>query len=183
MYNEDLIKIIKDKEFKTFWHCLDYLILAGYPNIDAIGISLKEFGNDIFKDVAFGRNVISHNPYLDAISGHYSVTNNDNKIVIGLICDENKHLSGIYKLYREWLRKGNFSHQNDIESTCEVIVIGGMNEFILNYLIEESVKVFGEPLFVITKNNDKTPTRSHMTIEDYERQIQREAVVRSKSRR
>ncbi len=54
--SKELIDIVKDKNFKTFWHCLDYLLMAGYKPIEAFGASIQEFGESrIFSDVAFIR--------------------------------------------------------------------------------------------------------------------------------
>ena len=53
-YSKELEELIKEKEFKTFWHCFEFLNFAGYNSFDSFGISLREFGdNNVFANVAF----------------------------------------------------------------------------------------------------------------------------------
>jgi hypothetical protein len=146
-YTQELIDIIRNKEFKTFWHCLDYLILGGYSPIDAFGITIQEFGeNKIYSNVAFLKideriNILDY-PIMSPPKS---------KILIGLIDETNIHLSGLYDTYRKWLSEGKLPNQIDIEETCENLEIDSLPIIIIEYLHEVSEKHFGYSLFR-TKN-------------------------------
>lgn len=156
-YDEKLIELIKEKKFKTFWHCLDYLLLAGYNQIDCFAVSLKEFEDtDIFSCVAFARIDTHHNTYLNAITGHYG--DNTNRLMIGIIDDRNIHLDGIYKQYRDWLKNEHWGPQLEIESACEVVTISGLMDFFLIYINNESSKHFGYEILAPIKIGSRAPT-------------------------
>jgi hypothetical protein len=174
-YNKDLIEIVKNKKFKTFWHCLDYLLLAGYPPIEAFGITIQEFGEGrVFTDVAYFRVRLG----LDERSQErmfYGLGNDDNVIIeahsgnvvrihpqikyvvtLGLIDSGNVHLSGLYAVYRKWLMEEKFlTPQEEIEETCEKITIKGLSDFILDYLSKISESHFGAKIFEMPKLNDE----------------------------
>src|ERR1035437_160120 len=110
-YNKELIEIVKNQKFKTFWHCLDYLLLAGYKPIDAFGITMQEFGESkVFSDVAFikvqlGLEERHQNiAHIDINGDHIDYRNGNvvrihpeiNFLVrVGLIDSSNIHLSGL----------------------------------------------------------------------------------------
>lgn len=146
-YDINLIKLIEEKNFKTFWHCLDYLLLAGYSSMDAFGISLKHFGeNKIFSSVAFVRM-----QEYTSIPTPLSVVRDSPQLVVGLIDETNIHLDGLYTVYRKMLNSGlgNAENTYEIENTCEVIKLTELNIFILEYLIDVTVKHFGVKSFSI----------------------------------
>jgi hypothetical protein len=150
-YNKDLIEIVRKKEFQTFWHCLDYLLLAGYPSLDAFGISLKEFGETkIYSNVAFIRFELLRHSVM--FTGQNTIREPKKAtLVIGLIDDSNIHLSGLYGTYRELLVKepSLISHvdSEELESTCEIIRITDLTPFIINYLRIISKTHFGFEVF------------------------------------
>lgn len=152
-YDKELIDIITKKEFKTFWHCLDYLLLAGYTPIDAFGISIKQFGEDkIFSSVAFARIDIPRHS-LSNFGGTY--TSPKPILIVGLIDESNIHLDGVYSVYRKAINEGLFGpFILDIEDTCELIKTSTLSEFILTYLMGVSEKHFGYVLFHIPKRNN-----------------------------
>lgn len=174
-YSSELLDIVKNKGFKTFWHCLDYLLLAGYSPLDAFGVTVKEFGNDkILSDVAFIRytdNTKTNNKVLDLATTHinasgdaimgfdpYTARERDttfrSEIVVGIIDETNIHLEGIYSVYRKWWVESKLSAPvKDIESTCEILTIRNLNLFIIEFLRGCSETKFGYNLFVeISKN-------------------------------
>ena len=148
IYNQDLIDIVKNKKFKTFWHCLDYLLMAGYTQMDAFGISLQEFGESrIYSDVAFIK-IPRHTQLFN--TGVYG--RDDKRIIkVGILGDTNIHLSGIYNMYRTWISNGG-SHIDypDIEQTCEIIKINTLNTFLMTYLIKVSELHYGFEAFKYT---------------------------------
>lgn len=152
-YDKNLLKIVEDKNFKTFWHCLDYLLMAGYSAIDAFGISLKQFGESkIYSSVAFVRmEKWNKHIWLDVDSD--PTKTKQPAFIIGLIDDSNIHLAGLYKVYRDMLihSGGNYSEELDIEETCELIKTTLLTPFIINYLLVVSKKHFGIESFEIPK--------------------------------
>jgi hypothetical protein len=142
-YDDELIKIVKNKNFKTFWHCLDYLIVAGYPTIDAFGISLQEFGESrIFSDVAFIR-IEENHKIIDNRYGRSSIK----VLKIGIIDSSNIHLSGLYSTYRTWISEREKIGYSDIEATCEMFEIPELNSFLMDYLLNTSKLHYGFEAF------------------------------------
>lgn len=157
-YSKELVEIVKRQKFKSFWHCLDYLIMAGYSPIDAFGISIKEFGEArIFSDIAFIRYDNIYTPLMfDGV-----VRLQRDKLNIGIVDDTNIHLSGLYKHYRSFLAKGeNQEPQPEIENTCEIIKIPFLGIFILDYLIEQGEKHFGYKIIDVLKVKDDVNTNN-----------------------
>jgi hypothetical protein len=156
-YDEELIILVKNKNFKTFWHCLDYLVIAGYPTIDAFGISLQEFGESrIYSDVAFIRTNAKFK-----ILGRNDTTNRhhyENKIVnVGIIDNTNIHLAGLYSTYRTWLSDSDNLVYPDIEATCEVFTIPELNAFLMDYLLKVSKLHYGFEAFKYKVDKDFIP--------------------------
>lgn len=180
-YNKELIEIVKNKKFKTFWHCLDYLLLAGYTPIEAFGITIQEFGESrVFTDVAYFRvrlgleetnseGLLYGLPsYRITETGDITINAQDGSNVrrihppikyvvsLGLIDTGNVHLSGLYAVYRKWLMEEKFlTPQDEIENTCEQIKIKGLSDFILDYLSKISETHFGTKIFEVPKLNDE----------------------------
>lgn len=140
-YDEKIIEIVKNKKFKTFWHCLDYLLIAGYNLIDAYGISVKEFDGDLFSKVAFAytREERTGNPFF--------TTTTELNLVIALIDDTNIHLNGLYTEYRKWLQQGKIGLYPDLENTCEILILRDITPFVLQHINTISEKHFGHELF------------------------------------
>jgi hypothetical protein len=159
-HSEEIIKIVKDKSFKTFWHCFDYLVVAGYPVMEAFSISMQEFEeSNVFIHVAFIKNQyrnagIALNPYATERDGQY--------LRIGIINENNIHLAGLYKTYRDWLAKDS-NMFTDIEETCEIIEIDSLNDFLLTYLLDLSKRHYGFEAFKFVKrdNNYARPPRPY----------------------
>lgn len=151
IYNDELIKIVKSKNFKTFWHCLDYLTMAGYDTMDAFGISLREFGeNRVYSDVAFIRTV--NQTRLLGIQNVYLSRDNNKIIKIGLVDDSNIHLDGLYTAYRSWINK-NPGVYTDVEQTCEIIDIKELTPFLMDYLLKLSNSHYGFEAFIYNPPN------------------------------
>ncbi len=171
-YSEKLIEIIKTKNFKTFWHCLDYLMLAGYNSIDAYGITVKEFGSDLFSKVAFGHTIndgsfnpmvgVGHRYAMDPVTNIVREQQLNVTLIVGLIDETNIHLSELYSDYRKWWNEEKFiTHQFDIESTCEIIKITSLTPFILNHINSVSQKHFGYALFKLPECDNRPPITSN----------------------
>lgn len=162
-----LSELIKNKNFKTFWHSLDYLIMAGYSPMKAFDVSLKVFGESrIYSDVAFIR-------YQSDIERQdYNVINMNriSVITVGLFDDENIHLSSLFRLYQMQIISSNMLNKYDeIEETCEKITIKKLPNLIINYLSELSEKHFGFECFkfapVKTLTNHLDEARIRMLME------------------
>lgn len=150
-YSDEINKIVANKKFKTFWHCLDFLTLAGYPLMEAFGISLKEFGEDkIFENVAFIK-VIRIKGVIHSIEEIRQAPFGKYLVTIGIIDETNHHLAGIYKTYRDWLIEDTDMVYNDIEDTCEIISIGRLNGFLLDFLLHASKSQYGYEAFKYEK--------------------------------
>lgn len=168
IYNKELIDIVKNKNFKTFWHCLDYLTMAGYSNMDAFGISLQEFGESrIYSDVAFIKiprrtQLFNTGVYGGGDLGYKQI------IKVGILGDTNIHLAGIYNMYRTWISNSN-NHIDypDIEETCEIIRIKELTPFLMTYLIKVSELHYGFEAFKYTPTEyshiDGIPARDQIT--------------------
>ncbi len=131
VYNQQLIDIIKKKQFKNFWVCLEYLLIAGYSKMDAFGITMKEFGSDnMFTNVAF----IKYNNNSVSSSLSYPRTEIKNELIIGLIDETNIHLSGIYEIYMNKISIKNSIKIKEIEDTCEIISLSNLNYLIIEYI-------------------------------------------------
>ena len=145
MKNEvELLEQIRKKNFKSPWHLLDYLILAGYSIIDSYSLMLKEYPEStIYNNVAFSR-YTSNNHSIDYLTG-LNTTPRSNVLIIGIIDDNNVHLSGLYDVYRKFIFESspNGGHLPDIESTCEIIRINGITPFILEHLRYVTKKYYG----------------------------------------
>jgi hypothetical protein len=152
-YDKELIEIVKKKEFKTFWHCLDFLLMAGYNPMDAFGVSMKEFGESkIYSNVAFIRIEQVHHE-VRFTGQNRPRAPKQTLLIVGLIDDSNIHLSGLYGTYREWLTKGVFfsspPETAELEDTCEIIKVSELTPFIINYLRSVSKLHFGYEAFGI----------------------------------
>jgi hypothetical protein len=159
-YNEDLVKIVKNKKFKTFWHCLDFLIMAGYPTMDAFGISLQEFGESrIYSDIAFIR--IEESRKL--IGDRFSHSEKSKNIKIGIIDDTNIHLTGLYSTYRTWISERLQIGYSDIEATCETFEIPELNSFLMDYLKKVSKLHYGFEAFQYEIKDNMAPLRNDRT--------------------
>lgn len=167
-YSEKLIEIVRNKKFKSFWHCLDYLMLAGYNSIDAYGITVKEFGSDLFSKVAFGHTNIdgvstsmsgTYAMRVDPVTGMVRDQQIDNvTLIVGLIDETNIHLDSLYADYRKWWKEEKFlTPQFEIESTCEIIKITSLTPFVLNHINSVSQKYFGYALFKIPEYGNRAP--------------------------
>lgn len=54
MIKESLKNIIERKNFKTFWHCYEFLTTASYSPMEAFSACIEQFGTDkMFDKVAF----------------------------------------------------------------------------------------------------------------------------------
>lgn len=150
-YDEELIKIVKNKNFKTFWHCFDYLVLAGYSHMDAFGVSLQEFGESrVFSDVAFIRRF--GNSKLVGLKNVYNHITTK-YIKIGLIDASNIHLSGLYSTYRTWIVKNEGIYE-DVEGTCEIIDIPEFSPFLMDYLLNLSKLHYGFEAFKYVRDTN-----------------------------
>jgi len=146
-YDKDLLKLIEEKNFKTFWNCLDYLLMAGYTPMDAFGVSLKHFGESkIYSSVAFVRMERIKDPLWLGLDTHREPKRPN--LVVGLIDDTNIHLDSFYTVYRKMLMD-QVTESFEIESTCEVIKTTQLTPFIINYLVGLSKKHFGIESFFI----------------------------------
>ncbi len=147
-YDKELISILKEKEFKGFWHCFDYLLSAGYPIIDALGISLQQFSEDmIYSNVGFIR-IEDIKPKPKIGEAYFLPTREPIvRLIVGIIDDSNKHLSGLYKTYRRWIIDGSMFLNSDIEETCEVLTIESVIPFVVGYLDELCERQLGHKIY------------------------------------
>ena len=174
--NSELINIVKDKKFKTFWNCLDYLMVAGFSPMDSFGVSLLEFGEEkIFSCVAFIRSVQQANIVGYSTREVESLSRPKNYLMIGLINDNNIHLSGMFGVYRKWLYEGKFESSPEIESNCDIIKIYELDEFLLDYILTVSEKHFGFKAFTIKTYTTHTNLSASQDINAIRAQLIRNA--------
>ena len=137
---ETLKNIIDKKNFKTFWHCYEFLTTASYSPMEAFSASIEHFGLDnLFDSVAFFR----QNDDMWVAHSIYSEPQSMPKIIIGIINENNKHLTEFYKLYHKQYGEGEVPVQKDIEETCEIIKIYDITPFITHFVMEKMYKHFG----------------------------------------
>lgn len=150
-YTPELIKILDNKDFKSFFECLDFLLIAGYGIIDSFGICLERFGESkIWDKVAFIRfkkttriNII----IIDVLTGRPIQEETMKEIIfIGIMDETTIHLQGLYDVYRKaLLNNGSLisSVYSDIEATCKVLSFKNLPEIINDYLNVTFEKHFG----------------------------------------
>lgn len=171
-YDSKLIDIVRDRKFKTIWHCMNYLQLAEYSIFDSFDLSMKEYGGEkIFSRIAFVRGEVTNiiHPYNLFPINTYTIT-------VGLIDDTNIHLHGMYKIYRKWLGDGKSTNSNsetniidvELENSCEKIVIKNITPLILDFLNNESLGQFGHKIYIEKQHsvNHNPPTLVDLTEED-----------------
>jgi hypothetical protein len=137
---ETLKNIIEKKNFKTFWHCYEFLTTASYSPMEAFSACIEQFGADkMFDNVAFFR----RNEDMWVAHSVYSNPQATPKINIGIINDENKHLTEFYKIYHKRYSEGEVSVQRDIEDTCEMVRVYDITPFIMDFVMEKMFKHYG----------------------------------------
>lgn len=134
--NGEIEKILQKKNFKTFWHCFEFLTTASYVPMEAFNISLKHYGEDkIFDNVAFIINNIDL-----SIVYYGNRVHNRPQLIIGIVREDNMHLLPMYKTYQKWYYEENICRQQEIETTCEIIEICEITPFIKTYLLNLMIK-------------------------------------------
>lgn len=159
-YSVEIRKAIEKKEFKNFWSCFDYLLMAGFNQIDSFGLSLEQFSESkIWSNVAWVR--FQDSFYVDPVTGriysndyreqirhdiHFinpmgnpnnAIKDSNKELIIGIIDETNIHLSGMYGIYRKSLLNIGLMNNTilpEIEETCEVIRIKNISLLIEEYL-------------------------------------------------
>lgn len=153
-YSKELLDLIETKKPPTFWHCVNYLLNAGYNQIDSFGVALKIFSeNNIFEKVA----VIRYEE--ESIPDHHRMANPrsifhlpERRLVILMIDDTNVHLSTLFKIYREGLLDGKIPNANkEIEDLCERFTIPDINDILLMLIDKKVTEYFGRELNLKTK--------------------------------
>lgn len=145
--NEELDIILDRKNFKTFFHCFEFLLTAGYPEMESFSIALKRFGESkVWENIAYYR----FESVLNKIETEYptfSLTPLSEKFLLCFIMDDkNIHLSGLYDTYRKDMADiTNVFNIDDlsIDNSCEKIKIKLKSRFIIKYLIDLYQKHFG----------------------------------------
>jgi hypothetical protein len=166
MRDEKLGEILKKKEFKNFWYCFEYLLLAGYPDNEAIGHSLNEFKeSSIFSDVAF----IAMHKYqkdvmftLDEVNTIYRPS----ILKVGLFDETNRVLEPMMSTYRQWLAANNKNKwQSQLEAPFASVKYVNLSSKTLGYLLEVAKKHYGFEPFVIIPP-EKSVTSMPLIIQD-----------------
>lgn len=131
---ESLKNIIERKNFRTFWHCYEFLTTASYSPMEAFSASVEHFGLDkLFDNVAF----IRVNEEMWIAHSVYSSHKTPPKIIIGVINENNQHLTEFYRIYNKRYNENDVSIQQDIESSCEIIQIVDITPFMMDFVIEK----------------------------------------------
>lgn len=138
---ENLKNINERKNFKTFWHCYEFLTTASYSPMEAFSASVEHFGlNKLFDNIAFFRTCdemwIAHSVYSTPKS-------TPPRLIIGVINEDNQHLTEFYKIYHKQYTEGDVGIQKDIEDSCEIIKIYEITPFITNFVLEKMHNHFG----------------------------------------
>lgn len=150
-YNEELKVITKDKEFNSFWEVFDYLMLAGYKQIDALALSLKLFDDkNMWDNTAYVR-LETHR---DCISysgdtGFQTDVNDTTMLVVGVLDENTSHLDSIFSIYRKklseygtLLESNSFNAMRELEDTVTKYTFI-LPEFYLFVLNEFAIKYYG----------------------------------------
>lgn len=168
---EELEKILHKKNFKSFWHCFEFLITASYTPLEAFSISLKHYGEDrIFENVAFIRPNKSLSVIYNVMDGTDRMRQRP-QIIVGIVTDNNIHLTPIYKVYNKWYHEQKIDIQSDIESSCDVIEIYGLTPFIRAYLVELMMKYYGIEIPSVREDVEDVQDRIVTADEPYEGDI------------
>ena len=172
MLDNELKKILEEKEFNNFWEAYDYLLLTGYSEIDGFGICLEIFGeNKIWDDVAFVRgeptklsNTYIYNTDTTNTVNQYILgvdTYNDNErqtlhekseIVVGVINKDTEHLRKIFRFYLESCSNDVviFDTTRDVEefeALCNERYTFKLPKLIIEYLAHTSKLHYGFDVF------------------------------------
>ena len=172
MLDNELKKILEEKEFNNFWEAYDYLLLTGYSEIDGFGICLEVFGeNKIWDDVAFVRgeptklsNTYIYNTDTTNTVNQYILgvdTYNDNErqtlhekseIVVGVINKDTEHLRKIFRFYLESCSNDVviFDTTRDVEefeALCNERYTFKLPKLIIEYLAHTSKLHYGFDVF------------------------------------
>lgn len=159
MINNELIDKLKAKNFKTFWHCFQFLTDGGYNEIDSFSYSLLLFGEDkVLENVAFIKPSVVNKPavYINptdlyeyygarlTVNANTGIvtTNNYLGIIIFLIDEQNKHLLPLYSRYRKLIKQNKMPY-SEIEDTCNKIEIRNISDFLIEYIEDLTESVFG----------------------------------------
>lgn len=152
MRDERLSEILKKKELKNFWYCFEYLLLAGYPENEAIGHSLNEFKeSSIFTDVAF---IGMHKVQKDIIIRLDDIDRvcRQSVLKVGFYNEDTIKLDGMYDTYRKWLMIDKYARWNaEIEDPCIKIRFNNLSHYTLTYFLSLSKKYYGFDAFNILK--------------------------------
>lgn len=135
-YTKELEDIINKKNFIQFFQLLEYLLLAGYKDIDAFAITLKFFPeNKIWENVAFIRGLNGYNVNNQKMQKSYFRGENDYRmpendillpiptskeytLLIGVLDNETLHLNGLFDLYMKDINSNKVGKISDLESNC-----------------------------------------------------------------
>jgi len=150
--DKQLSEILKKKDFKNFWYCFEFLLLAGYPEKEAMHISMEEFNeNSIYSSVAY---ITMYKAPSNAILrlGEYEKTGRPSILKVGFIDEKIIHLIGMFSVYRQWLISDKFAIWNkEIEDTCDKLRFANLSHDTLSCLLKLSKQHFGyEPFRILT---------------------------------
>lgn len=161
-YSEEA-EVIKGENFKTFWECLDFLLLAGYTNMDAFAISLLLFDEiRMWDDLAFFRLegyvhesevYIVNNEIIDIddivqqhpLGSRRLKHENKIRVIVGILDDNTRKMGKLFDMYQFALSSGkNYIDDGiEIENRIKIITIGNLSELYIRFIGELSKKHFG----------------------------------------
>ena len=165
-------EVIKGEGFKTFWECLNFLLIAGYTNMDAFAISLLLFDEiRMWDDFGFLRiegyveesevHVVGNNEVVNidglVLPRGSRRIKHENKIrvFIGVLDDNTRQTAKLFDIYREALSSGkNYIEDGiEIENRIKVITFANLTELYIRFIGELSKKHFGYDIAETQLNN------------------------------
>jgi len=146
MLDDELIEIIRIKEFNNVWSTLQYLIDIGCSEKEILWILPKFFTeSDYFNRVAYARilGMVKHQ------DNHNGIEDVEWVMFVGMIDETNYKLMGMFNSYKLAASENKIynNEQNDLDGFCqEKYEFKNLSDKILDYFRDVAIKYYGYSL-------------------------------------
>lgn len=146
MLDDELVEIIRIKDFNNVWSMLQYLIDIGCSDREIMWIIPKFFNEpDYFKEVAYARvlGMVKAEDLYSAIDEVEWV------MFVGMIDEKNYKLRGMFEAYRIGVMEDKVTNdiQKDMEEFCnEKYEFRNLSDKTIDYFRDVAIKYYGYPL-------------------------------------